>query len=61
MRTAKTGHVERMIWWKGIDTMARETFDVAMLTVNRIEKRTNTVFCWTESFVRVNWPLINRI
>jgi hypothetical protein len=32
------GHVLLMIWWNGTETMARETFDMAIFTVNRSEK-----------------------
>ena len=35
-----TGVVDRMIWWNGTDTIASDTFDIAMLIVNRNEKAT---------------------
>jgi hypothetical protein len=32
-----------MIWWKGTETIARETLDMAMLTVKRTEKATSFI------------------
>ncbi len=33
MAIVAIGHIERMIWWNGTDTKARETFETAMLIV----------------------------
>jgi hypothetical protein len=43
MRIVKIGVVDLMIWWKGIDTIASDTFDIAMLMVNRNENKINVI------------------
>jgi hypothetical protein len=50
MRTVKTGQVERTIWWNGIETIASDTLDAAILTVNST-LNASSVACWPdESF-----------
>jgi len=56
IRIVKTGVVERMIWWNGIETIARETLDMAMLTVKSVEKAASTKFSPIVSFVRRKKP-----
>jgi len=44
MAIVAMGQVERMIWWKGTETAARETLEMAMLKVKGKEKATRVRF-----------------
>ena len=57
MRIVTTGQVDRIIWWNGTDTMARETFEIAMSRVNRREKPRSMRCERKFSGVNVKWPV----
>jgi hypothetical protein len=46
MRIVNMGVVDRMTWWKGTETIPRETFDMAILIVKRDENAKS--FFWSE-------------
>ena len=51
-----SGVVARTTWWKGTETMARETLDIAMLMVKRKEKASSDRFSRYVSLVVVKNP-----
>lgn len=59
MRIVTTGQVDRIIWWKGTDTMASDTFDTAILIVKRNEKATRIRFSRVPSCVSLMAPKPN--
>ena len=57
MRMVTTGQVLRMTWWKGTETMARETLEIAMLSVNSREKPRSMSCERKLNGVKVKWPV----
>ena len=57
MRIVTTGQVDRITWWNGTETMARETLEIAMLRVNSREKPRRTRWERKFSGVKVKWPV----
>lgn len=57
IRIVTTGHVDRITWWKGTETMASETLEIAMLRVNSREKPRRMRCERKFSGVNVKWPV----
>jgi hypothetical protein len=52
-----TGQVDRMTWWNGTETMAREPLELAMLRVKRRETARRVRWERRFSGVKVRWPV----